>query len=213
MLSLLQLSTLGGICSSTLFSCDTSDQNNWIFSQLIHTLAAKEIFFNVTLLDCYIGSCTDRITLHINNTEVDSSSRTDPTKYGSLVHTKDPTNALMSSTQSENNGLYFGIQDRGFCGSLGRIIIYYKVCPGRRSGLVTYPERALPPTNGPLEYFDASCVENAHNTTSLQVKVDGTNGMCTDVVPGEAKCECNLGYSELNGACACKSNLISTLHF
>ena len=147
--------------------------------------------------DCYIEPCTDHITLYINDTEIDSASQTDITKYERLLDTRDQKLNILSSTQSTSSGFYFGIRDSGLCGLLGRVIIYYKVCLGRQSGLVVYPETALPPSNGPMEYFDASCVQNAHNITSLQIIANGASGTCSS----GAKCECNLGYFERNGEC------------
>ncbi len=79
--------------------------------------------------------------------------------------------------------------------------MYYRICPARKTGLVTYPEKPLPPKNGLVEYFEASCVNNAHNVTSLTVEADPTKGTCRDASSTPVRCECNLGYFEQDGAC------------
>lgn len=105
--------------------------------------------------------------------------------------------------QSGSKGFYLGVRDNGTCGLVNRMILYYTVCHARQSGLVEYPQTATPPKDGPASVFDAKCVDNAHNVTSLQVKAFGENNTCIDVVAGGARCECNEGYtiSDNNQSC------------
>lgn len=202
----MQFVPIGGICDRGFFACNDqpqNTQNNWVFTQLINTLSAREIFFNVTVNDCFQEPCSDFLSLHVSNSVTESSSRTDVTKYERLTDISNQLSSktILSSTQRESSSIYFGIQDTGFCGITGRVLIYYRVCLGRQTGLVVYPEKALPPRNKPVEYFEASCVENAHNITSLRVRASGADGTCNDVASSGARCECNLGYFNQNGVC------------
>lgn len=87
-----------------------------------------------------------------------------------------------------------GIRDTGTCGDIKRMIIYYTVCHAKQIGLVVYPEFGTPPKSGPDEVYEANCVCNAHNVTSLRVNAFSATSTCSDEVEGGAKCECDGGY-------------------
>ena len=205
---------IGGVCSWSLYTCTdfAGTQNNWLFSQYISYLGAKEVFFNVTYRfdDCRdIDDCeNDFVTLYRYdaNSRVSETLQTDKNNYkpffgdetSSRLQQPPPPTSIVRETRDmirpKNNGFYLGIRDSGTCGSVSRIILYYTVCKERQTELVVYPEFATPPQNGPDEIFDARCVDNAHNVTSLQVTAFSRNSSCRDVITGGARCECNAGY-------------------
>ena len=97
------------------------------------------------------------------------------------------------------NGTYIGIQETGINGFVTRVLVYFKVCPAKRVGLVIYPEHPLPPVGGPNSVFKARCVDNARPLDTLDVIAPGNGEECVDVAFGGAACECGLGYVEVSG--------------
>lgn len=207
---------VGGSCTWSLYTCTytKAPQENWLFSQYISYQQANELFFNISyrFTQCRDrGSCEDDfVTLYRFDVDgpVGAAEQTNPSNYQLLNGTEQDSRLQqlprpvrgVSQTRSmlrpepRTGGFYLGVKDSGTCGQVNRIIIYYTVCHGRQNELVVYPQAAHPPRNGPDSIFQASCVANAHNITSLDVKAFSGNGTCRDVVEGGARCECDAGY-------------------
>ena len=165
-----------------------------------------ELIVNATVR---FSGCTQRpdclkdfVTLHCYDTNsLSENQRTNPANYqpylGNSVNSRLQQNPAGGDTtiitrfnRSLNfNYTYFGIQDNGTAGNIIRIIIYYKVCPGRVEGLVTYPEVPHPPQGSPPTIRTAHCAEHAHNTTSLETFAY-SDGRCVQ----SAACVCDFGY-------------------
>lgn len=110
-----------------------------------------------------------------------------------------------SILRPQSQGFYLGIQDTGTCGEITRLVVYYTFRKEEQRELVVYPEFADPPINGPSETFQAQCVCNAHNTTSLDVHAfsDGQRIVYADKASGGARCECDDGYEIDSSRTAC----------
>ena len=96
--------------------------------------------------------------------------------------------------QEASTGLYLGVRDEGTCGRVIRLIAYYLVCPAREQSLVSYAEFALPARGSPDITYNASCADNAHNVTTLDVVVSSDIASCYPAAPAGPVCECNAGY-------------------
>ena len=204
-------------------------RRNWLFSQYINILQAKEIFLEVSyrFADCYIlpeGFCNaNYVTLYrqdVNNTlsydNIIDDSRYQPILgnesnsrlgHNSLADFMEPTiEKRMKLDLPQTNGFYLGLLDAGTCGFITRLVIYYTICKGHKTDLVIYPEVATPPVDGPDESYEAECVPNAHNTTSLHVNMLSATSTCVDEAVGGARCECNAGYEKdgTDPSCICK---------
>ena len=199
---------VGGTCGWSAFACTgRPSQNNWLFSQFVRFTEAKEIHYDLSYsFNSICPGCPDYISVH--RYDVDSSvseaEQANTDNYQPLFQLRgqfqEETHSL---TRPDTKGFYLGFQDTGTCGQLSRIIVYYTVCRARQSGLVTYPQVATPPRNGPDEVFNAHCVPNAHNVTSLAVNAFSASSTCLDVVRGGARCECNAGYEVSANGRAC----------
>ena len=207
----------GGTCSHQLRAPNTfesSDSDNWVFTQAVDYLDAVELIVNATVR---FSGCTQRpecindfVILHRYDTNsLSENQRTNPANYQPYLENsvnsrlkQDPAGGDTTIIKRFDRPLtfsytYFGIQDIGTTGNIIRIIVYYKVCPGRVEGLVTYPEvprpvqRSLQPT-----IRNAHCAEHAHNTTSLETfAYNDSDGRCVQ----SAACVCDLGYVEESG--------------
>ena len=98
------------------------------------------------------------------------------------------------SRPANYNYTYFGIQDTGTFGNIIRILVYYEVCPRRVGRLIVYPEIPRPVQGSTIPIRrTAQCVENAHNTTSLETFAHD-DGRCVQT----ATCVCDVGYERVN---------------
>lgn len=167
----------------------------------------------------------DFITLNRYDAENPVSDRTNIGNYqplfgdeasSRLQQLPAPTRAIketlsLARPEPRTRGFYLGFQDIGTCGQVERIIVYYTVCRERQNELVRYPKVGTPPRNGPDAVFQAECVPNAHNITSLAVTAFSENGTCKDVVPGGVRCECDAGYEISPDRTSCIGKTITIL--
>ena len=196
----------GNPCTFGLNTCTRSQsQDNWLFSQFIRYVGAKEVFFNVTYrFNRCRSPCTKRyadLYQHVRDS-ANAGARVQPSNYGQpFLRLEQPsgdegsidvTHAM--SRPANRRGFYLGVRDEGTCGAVERIIVYYVACLESVDGLVTYPETGVPLRGGSNVVFDAHCAPNAHNTTTLQVTAFASSSSCSPVAPGGARCECDAGY-------------------
>ena len=212
----------GGICTASIRACTGQTmQNNWLFSQHIRYVDAREVLFNVSyrFSDCR-NPCNKRyVTLYHYNIDSPATpaDRMDPQRYDPLLgdevssRLEQPsgsnaqTDVTLAITRPANSlGFYLAVRDEGTCGDVSRIIAYYVACPIRVEGLVTYPDTGVAVRSGPDVVFDAQCAANAHNTTTLQVTAFASSSTCSPVAPGGARCECDAGYVVSANGIACE---------
>ena len=139
-------------------------QENWLFSQYISYQFANEIFFEITFRfsRCQLMSAcrNDYVTLHRYETNGPVGDRTVRSNYaplfGSEVESRLQQPPQSDSSVSMNysivlpetrtgNGFYLGVEDDGTCGTVERIIVYFRVVRGREQDLLTCPDVGLPP--------------------------------------------------------------------
>ena len=199
----------GGSCREQLRICDygqdTQPQNNWVFTQFINFDNATEIFVNASYqyIACisneHNGCDTLQTTVYRyeTNGQVSNAARVNPANYLSnevsvldLAASENSGRRIDTFRPSSSaTGFYLGVQDTGTCGSIERITAYYRVCSGRRDGLLTIPEVPRPPMNSidPVSE-EATCAANSFDIASLNVTA--TTDACSTV----AMCLCNTGF-------------------
>ena len=195
-----------GFCRHHVRVCDYftgSLQNNWLFTQYIRFIEAKEVFVSIdfNFVECLLQSNCNQTSmeLYVYYTSIPNpQQRTDSSSYqliGQLEQADQEEQVAIfniSREPSMDQGFYLGIQDRGSCGIIRQITMYYKVCPGRFEGLEIYPDLPLPPQSSMNPTVaNAFCVPNSVNFTTPGY-VAYPNGTC---VYG-AVCECALGFEK-----------------
>ena len=199
----------GNPCTFGMNTCTCTQrqsQDNWLFSQFISYVGAREVFFNVTYRfnRCRPPRCTKRyadLYQHVRDS-ANAGARVQPSNYGQpFLRLEQPSDDEGSidvthamPPPANRRGFYLGVRDEGTCGAVERIIVYYVACLESVDDLVTYPETGVPVRGGSNVIFDAHCAPNAHNTTTLQVTAFASNSSCSPVAPGGARCECDAGY-------------------
>ena len=184
---------------------ESTSQNNWVFTQYISYLQAREVFVNISagFTECRLAQNPPCNQLYVDvyryerNGRNDAAART-TSNYQHVQRIQQPDGFVQRTYQTSStfipsgnfNGFYIGIRDTGTCVNIQRIQIYYRASPSRTDGLVTYPEIALPALSNNAAVTDiAMCAANSRNLTSLQVACF-TDGRCEDI----ATCACNPGY-------------------
>ncbi len=199
---------IGGNCQRTVRICDYREvtaQNNWLFTQYISYLDASEVFvtLSVTMAECISNRpACDRLILDVLQFETNQQSDAQQiitTNYSPEY----VVNVLVSETSAVTrefrftnsgifNGFYFAFRDTqgGTCANLNSLRVYYRICPGRVDGLVTYPEIGLPVEGASAPIVgSAVCASNSSPTSSLVLSAFA-NGTCA----GNPSCECDPGY-------------------
>lgn len=125
----------------------------------------------------------------------ESQARTNPDNYEPIgqIYPNANSNQVLSFVRPVNhNGFYLGIEDVGSCATVIRVQVFYKICPAKVVGLVTYPSLALPPVNymNPV-VGTALCASNAVSTSPFHYRAF-ENGTCEY----NSNCECRIGYQE-----------------
>lgn len=209
--------TLGGSCTRTPRTCtfEQLPQNNWLFTQYISYLNAREVIFNISYIFSECQSrpdCNnDYVTLHHYQTNTTSNTERRRTEnyrplLGSAMESRlqqqDRTSRvnlrLTLPTSNRPDGFYLGIQDDGTCGNLERIIVYFQVARGWQGQLLTCPDVALPPLgSSSTSQETCTCAENASPTSSTLSRVCDVNGMCNE----DQACACSPGFELVNGVC------------
>ena len=207
---------VGSDCNWEMRTCSPSeDQDNWLISQFVSYLGANEVIFNITyrFAECFSFCTRPYVTLFRYDTDqiANHGERINPGNYqplfdsieaSRLEHPAGDLNPSLNLIQeikglarpANRTGFYLGLRDEGTCGTISRIIAYYVVCPARVENLVSYPETAVPVRNSSDIIFNAHCVSNSHNITTLEMIAFSDNSTCSPVADGGAMCECDGGY-------------------
>lgn len=195
--------------------CDyqqAADQDNWLITQYISYLDAQEVFVTVSvnLGQCISSrpSCNRLIVdmLQYETDQADGTQRRRTANYSPLytieVQPSENTPVTREFTfinDGNFNGFYLAFRDTegGTCANLQSLRVYYRICPERVEGLVTYPEIGLPP-EGMSEPItrDAICASNSSPTSSLELSAFA-DGRCE----GEPACACDPGYEYDDSVC------------
>ena len=186
--------------------CDfqsNEDQSNWLFTQYISYHSSREVYVNISfnLAECRSHASCNKLFLNVyfySTNQQELLQRIDPINYEPIGQIRQPQNersanqVIRFNRPMNHKGFYLGIEDVGSCGNITRVQVFYKICPAKVVGLVTYPSLALPPLNS-LKPSEASghCAVNSLNTTSFQYRAF-LNGTCQY----ESKCVCKEGYRE-----------------
>ena len=144
------------------------------------------------------------VELYVQHTNVlIPQQRADTSRYqlvGQLqqsTHSQGEQHAMVAISRESltNQGFYLGLQDRGSCGVVRQITVFYKVCESKLHGprLEIYPALPLPPRNASQPIVgNAFCAQNSVSFTAPGY-LAYPNGTC---VYG-ATCECRLGYEKI----------------
>lgn len=221
----LQWEQFGGLCTINLETCSfelpTQPQANWLFSQFISYREANEVIFNITFrfTRCRdMGNCNnDYVTLYRYDTGGVVSDRSDRNDYVPLLGTvlesrlqqlPAPTtivrmNYRLLRPDAAAAGFYLGILDDGTCGTVDRIIVYYRVVRGRTQALLTCPDVPLPP-EGSSSTSQKPCVchANASPTSATLNRICDVNSVCNE----DQACACSPGFELDSGMCRGKDN-------
>jgi len=199
---------LGGLCAYEARACDfreTTSQEDWVFTQYISYLQAREVFVDVSagFRECTLATNPPCNQLYVDvyhyerNGRNDAAART-TSNYQLIQRVQQPNGFAQRTYQTSFtfipsgnfNGFYIGVRATGTCINIQRLQVYYRASPSRTDGLVMYPEIALPIlTSNAAVTGVAACAANSRNLTSLQVTCFA-NGTCEDNV----NCTCNPGY-------------------
>ena len=189
--------------------CDSSQgstQDNWVFTQHIAYLSAREIRIEVTytLAECQSNQQQSQcninfLTFHrYDRDQPNSAAQVNTGNYNQLQQIDYPNPGFMDVTATftflrpgARQGFYLGIKDTGTCGSIRRLQVYYLVCPGAAVHLVTYPELALPPDGVTTD--EASCVANAELDSGESADIRAFHDGRCDY---DVSCHCLEGYEE-----------------
>ena len=201
-------------------SCQSSiPQNNWLFSQYISYENTNEIFINITydFSLCRAEGCSKPyVTLRRFDTDApvsDTVRRTTGNYNLGLVgdqptRLEQPPSADRAVGMTLNmvrpsvrrRGFYLGIHDEGTCGSVIRIIMYYRVVHGRTQTLLTCPDVPLPPLQQPQSTSQGlcTCAPNASPApgSTLQ-RTCRTDSTCNE----NQDCACSPGFEFNSGNC------------
>ena len=206
-------SSFGGLCAAQPRSCDFREgtpQNNWLFTQYIRYIDAKEVIVNITanFQECRQNPSCNQLYVDMYRYErngVDATAARTTTNYQLVRRIEQPSNfgqqqyaASFSFTPSGNtNGFYLGFRDTGTCINLQRLQVYYNGLQPVVDPPVVCPEVGRPP-QGSTVPVTCSCPGNSTVTpgSSLQLTCH-SDGTCD----GNPLCQCNEGYREITGGC------------
>jgi len=206
-------STLGGLCSYEARVCDfreSTPQDNWVFTQYISYLQAREVFVNVSagFTECRLAQSPRCNQLYVDvyhyerNGRNDAAART--TSNYKFVRRIQQPNGFAQRTYRTSftfipsgnfNGFYVGVKDTGTCINIQRIQVYYRSFQPATVDPVICPGTGLPPA-GITALVTCSCSANSVATSSLQMTCH-SDGTCT----GNPTCQCLEGYQELPREC------------
>ena len=113
------------------------------------------------------------------------------------------TKQFFFDSETSVTGIFLEIQSFATCVNVSRVLVYRYECPGH-DRLPTRNLLRRPATQsrvGILESVTPYCAENSHlvnNTSTIFCRYDGVWGN------GNARCECNSGYTEDQEGTTCK---------
>ena len=200
---------MGGLCAYEARVCDfreSTSQENWVFTQYISYLQAREVFVNISagFTECRFAQNPRCNQLYVDvyryerNGRNDAAART-TSNYQLIQRVQQPNGFAQRTYQtsfcfnnSNNfNGFYIGVRATGTCINVQRVQVYYRASPRRTVSLVTYPEIALPAlcSTTAVTTGIVTCAANSHNLTNLQIRCFADGRCETDAI-----CACNAGY-------------------
>ncbi len=204
-------------------------QDNWVFTDYIRfpnvegVSDVEEVFFDATFrfTQCVSPCVNDFATVYRYNVNgpVSESQRTTISNYGLLGGIPDSRlsqgdadgtqNEMWSIPRPNTQGFYLAFRDQGNCGSINRVIVYYRRSPKYTGTLLTCPSVPFPsPGSGRTTTGTCCCGTNAEPKSSL-------NRVCSDdetcVEPASDVCGCSPGYQFVGGVCERKSNALCAL--
>jgi len=214
MFDLLQwTSTLGGLCAYEARVCDFREgtpQNNWVFTQYISYLQAREVFVNISagFTECRLAQRPRCNQLYVDMYRYERNGRNDAaartTSNYQLIRRVQQPNGFAQRTyrtsftfnpSGNTNGFYVGIRATGTCINVQRLQIYYNEFMPNVDPPVRCPQTGLPPA-GTTASVTCSCPANSVATSDLQL-ICSSDGTCI----GNPTCQCHEGYQELSRQC------------
>ena len=140
-------STLGGLCAYEARVCDfreSTSQDNWVFTQYISYLQAREVFVNISagFTECRLAQNPRCNQLYVDMYRYERNGRNDgaarTTSNYQLIRRIQQPNGFARRTyrtsftfnpSSNFNGFYVGIRATGTCINIQRLQIYYNESP------------------------------------------------------------------------------------
>ena len=180
-----------------------------------HNTYPVRIFVNVTysFMNCPRQECDDNFELLLANSSHDTRS-----SYGedgimpdnSIQNTRgvsSGTKQFFFASETSVTGILLALKSVGACVNVSRVLVYRYECPGH-DRLPTIDLLRLPATQSSvsrLVLVTPYCAENSHlinNTSTIFCRSDGVWGN------GNARCECNSGYTEDQEGTTCKGKTL-----
>ena len=120
---------------------------------------------------------------------------------------RDVTETRNFTRPSDSQGFYLAFRDPGTCGIVNRIIVYYRVLPGRSDTLTSCPAVPLPVIgNGRSSSRSCTCLGNSSEVRDGDLeRICDQNGMCTD--GGSCKCDAGFTFDYDTDMCVGRYNL------
>ena len=189
---------------------ERTSQENWVFTQYISYLQAREVFVNISagFTECRLSRNPRCNQLYVDMYRYERDGRNDvaartTSNYQLVQRIKQPNGFARRTYQTSftfipsgnTNGFYVGIRATGTCINIQRIQIYYNEFTPVAPCPVICPATGLPPA-GTTASVKCSCPANSDATSSLQM-ICRSDGMCT----GNPTCQCHEGYHKLSGQC------------
>lgn len=213
------MQNIGGLCTyqprACTFDAATQPQRNWLFTQYVSYRDAVEVVFNISynLRACFRNpACTNQyFTLHRYDTSIlpaDDPRITDINNYTPLFGGVQQSRLeAVDGRVNENRrlmrpanaaGFYLGIEDDGSCGTVDRIIVYYRVVRGRTEDLLTCPDVPLPPEGSTQTTLRVcECGENANRTSASLDRICNVDSVCNE----DQVCACSPGFQLSGSSC------------
>ena len=197
--------------------CSGGWERKWLLTQFINkTLPAPNtypvrIFVNITysFMSCPRRHCDDNFELLLANFSNGTSYQ-----YGeggimpdnSIQNTSgisSDTKQLFFDSETSFAGIFLALRSFEACVTVSRVLVYRYECPGQdRLPTDLLRRSATPaPVGRSLEPITPYCAENSHlnnKTSTILCRSDGV------WVNGNARCECDSGYTEDQEGTTCK---------
>ena len=199
-------STLGGFCAYEARVCDfreSTSQDNWVFTQYISYLQAREVFVNFSagFTECRLAQNPRCNQLYVDMYRYERNGRNavaarTTSNYQLVQRIQQPNGFARRTYQTSftfnpsgnTNGFYIGIRATGTCINIQRLQIYYNEFMPDVDPPVVCPRTGLPP-QGTSASVTCSCLANSVATSDLQLTCH-SDGTCT----GNPTCQCQGGY-------------------
>ena len=194
-------------CQVTVTACGfrAGAQSNWLITQHIsrelaggQRLRKVTVQFQFTLNGCDVSQCRQSFDVYKWQTSTPNKTaarNTDSYERVGYVF-PDPTSGTVLTNQSldielnAKSGFYLAVVDWSTCINIQRILVFFYVCVGETSDLITRPE-----TTGVGTTVTGECVENSSpDGAPNPILRCGDEGQWEIIIP----CRCNPGYEQNN---------------